>query len=160
MRSASSGRVRTTSLRTAPSTPAVSRSDSPQKLTVNVSSPAVTRLTRTAGPASPTKRSMLAPAATVPAKTTLTRSRTATSDSVQSASAAKPRPARVESPSAISPSTSQRTSSPPPIPAPNFTESQPARPPSTLLKELVRLYAIALVTLTDIYKPIEGRIRT
>lgn len=144
MRSSSNGRIRTTSLRSAAaSTPAAaSRSNSPQKLTVNVSSPSVTRITRPLAPASPTKRSMLGPsAATTASKTTVSRLRTTTGEASQPNSTLnKPVPARVESPLSISPSNSQRTSSPPPIPAPDFTQTQPARPPSSLLKELKEEY--------------------
>ncbi|KAI5121836.1 hypothetical protein M0805_003270 [Coniferiporia weirii] len=131
VRSMSNGRIRTSSLRNvAPPSPALSRSDSPQKqnnggVSTPLSSSALR--VRPPGPPSPTKRATLAPTSSLTSRPALiTRPRTGTMDSVPSTPiTAKTRlhePTRIESPPSVSPSGSQGTTSPllPPLPSINF----------------------------------------
>ncbi|KAL5476515.1 hypothetical protein ACEPAI_3372 [Sanghuangporus weigelae] len=89
---------------------------------------------------SPTKRSSLAPSAVI-TRPIQTRPRTRTMESVPPTpltAITRNRladPKRVESPPAISPSTSHQTSSPP-LPAINFPQPDPERPASALAREV------------------------
>ncbi|KAL5533874.1 hypothetical protein ACEPAG_334 [Sanghuangporus baumii] len=143
-RSSSSGRVRATSIRSpapGPSSPVVSRSDSPRGPSKSTTpSMASAARMRPVGAQSPTKRSNLAPAAVI-TRPPQTRPRTGTLESVPPTpltAITRSRladPKRVESPPAISPSTSHQTSSPP-LPAINFHQPEPERPASALAREV------------------------
>lgn len=162
-RSNSSGRVRTSSTRSpAPGpSPAISRSDSPRREPPKATTPASVARMRTVGTASPTKRSSLAPAAVI-TRPAQTRPRTGTADSVPPTpltATAKSRfaePKRVESPPAMSPSTSRQAPSPP-LPAINFHRPEPERPASALVQEVVSQSRPEYVLSPDIYDSATGR---
>ncbi|KAL5535863.1 hypothetical protein ACEPAF_3957 [Sanghuangporus sanghuang] len=143
-RSSSSGRIRATSIRSpapGPSSPVVSRSGSPRGPSKSTTPAMVSAARmRPVGAQSPTKRSSLAPAAVI-TRPTQTRPRTGTVESVPPTpltATTRNRladPKRVDSPPAISPSTSYQTSSPP-LPAINFHQPEPERPASALAREV------------------------
>ncbi|EJD03547.1 dynactin [Fomitiporia mediterranea MF3/22] len=137
VRSSSSGRVLANAARSpvpgSPS-PAGSRSDSPRgRPKITPATPATPAIaspirTRPVGALSPTKRSSLAPPALI-TRPNQTRQRTGTGESIPPTpvtATMKQRlaePKRTESPTSLSPSTSQQTSSPP-IPPINFDQPE------------------------------------